>query len=72
MDGEVLGIANYASMCTPSASAVTQDRESSVAFVGTIAAHELGHVFSMSHDDGRKCRNYMFVAIKTLSKFGII
>ena len=37
-----------------SAAGVTQDTGSSVAFVGAIAAHELGHIFNMEHDDGRE------------------
>ena len=55
-------------MCTSFSNGVTQDTRSSVASVGATAAHELGHIFDMEHDDGRKCSKSMFAPITR--KFG--
>ena len=35
-------------------SGLVQDTGSSVAFLASTAAHELGHILNMEHDDGRK------------------
>ena len=32
---------------------LSQDRRSGVDSVGSTAAHELGHIFNMAHDDGQ-------------------
>lgn len=53
--GNVLGIAPIGGMCSRySSGGVTKDGGLSVAFVASIAAHELGHIFNMRHDDNRK------------------
>ena len=55
LDGRTLGIAPVGTMCRGrSAAGVTQDTGSSVAYVASIAAHELGHIFNMEHDNGSK------------------
>ena len=52
---QVLGVARLGTMCRGrSAAGLTQDTGSSVAYVASIAAHELGHIFGMEHDDGSK------------------
>ena len=61
LDGTTIGNAPLGAMCTSFSNAVTQDTGSSVASVGATAAHELGHIFDMVHDDGRKCREWMYV-----------
>ena len=35
-------------------SGITQDAGSSVEHAASIAAHEMGHIFNMEHDNGRK------------------
>jgi len=61
LDGTTVGIAPLGAMCTSFANGVTQDTGRSVASVGAIAAHELGHIFDMDHDDGRECSDWMCV-----------
>ena len=54
-NGRILGVAPLGTMCRGrSAAGLTQDTGQSVAYVGSIAAHELRHIFNMEHDDGRK------------------
>jgi hypothetical protein len=56
IDESTVGIAFVGTMCSfHSSVGVTQDTLSSVASVATIAAHELGHTFSMNHDDAASC-----------------
>ena len=51
-NGNILGVAPLGTMCRGRrAAGLMQDTGSSVAFVGGIAAHELGHIFNMEHDD---------------------
>ena len=40
-------------MCGISSVGVSQDRRSGVDAVGSTAAHELGHILNMQHDDGQ-------------------
>ena len=61
MDGQTIGIAPVGAMCTSFSNGVTQDTGSSVASVGATAAHEMGHIFDMNHDDGRKCSEQALV-----------
>ena len=52
LDGTTVGIAFTRAMCSDSSSVgVTQDRGASLDVVGSIAAHELGHIFNMEHDN---------------------
>ena len=51
LDGNTVGIANVGAMCGRFSRGVTQDRGRSVANTGAIAAHEMGHIFNMRHDD---------------------
>ena len=39
---------------------LTQDRSNSAEFVGGTAAHELGHIFNMNHDDGTQSKSHTF------------
>ena len=42
-------------MCRGSISSnLIQDTGSATVYVATIAAHEIGHLLSMGHDDGRE------------------
>ncbi len=54
--GSAVGLAYVGTMCTKSvAIGLTQDGgELVVNSVGAIAAHELGHIFNMAHDDFSK------------------
>ena len=52
--GNTVGIAFVGTMCgTLSSVGLSQDRRSGVDSVGSTAAHELGHIFNMAHDDGQ-------------------
>ena len=52
LDGNTVGIANVRAMCRGIRSVgLTEDRGRSVESTGAIAAHELGHIFNMEHDD---------------------
>ncbi|XP_064381909.1 zinc metalloproteinase-disintegrin-like EoMP06 isoform X2 [Halichondria panicea] len=57
IDGNTVGIANVRGMCSRLRSVgLTEDRGRSVESTGAIAAHELGHIFNMDHDDSpRAC-----------------
>ena len=60
LNGNTVGIAFTGTMCNDRSSlGVTQDgRGSGVEAVGSTAAHELGHILNMDHDDplsGSKC-----------------
>ena len=51
MDGSTVGLAFVNTMCQGSTSVgLTQDAGDPLEFVGSTAAHELGHIFSMGHD----------------------
>ena len=57
IDGGTVGISNMGTMCRcPSSSGLTQDGGRSLNAVVTTAAHELGHIFNMNHDDGKSNR----------------
>ena len=62
LDGSTVGIAFIGTMCTRSSSTgLTQDGLGrSLSSVTSTAAHELGHVFNMNHDDGGLKREGMF------------
>jgi hypothetical protein len=54
LPGFTLGFAFIGTMCQGQTSVgLTQDVLGTVDTVGSIAAHELGHIFSMEHDEGR-------------------
>ena len=50
--GSTVGIAYIGAICGTAGIGLTQDTRSSLDSVGGIMAHELGHLFGMSHDDG--------------------
>lgn len=53
IDGSTVGIAYVGTMCSDRLSVgLTQDNGRSIDGVGATAAHEMGHVFNMRHDDG--------------------
>lgn len=51
MDGSVYGIAYFHTMCQSKSIGVNQDRHRTIAVIGQVVAHELGHIFNMEHDD---------------------
>ena len=52
LDGNTVGLAYIGTMCNQRASiGLSQDSRSGVDSVGSTAAHELGHIFGMNHDD---------------------
>ena len=59
MDGSTIGYAFVGTMCNDLNSiGLIQDTRRSVESTGGIAAHELGHIFNMDHDDGSECFFY--------------
>ena len=55
LDGNTVGIAFIRTMCSDTASVgLSQDGARSLESIGSTAAHELGHIFNMNHDDGRE------------------
>ncbi len=51
LDGSTAGIAFKSTMCDGwSSVGVSQDSGNGMESVGSIAAHELGHIFNMDHD----------------------
>lgn len=53
IDGSVVGVAFVGTMCSGSSSVgFTEDGGRTRPQVFAIAAHELGHIFNMDHDDG--------------------
>ena len=54
LTGDAVGLAGIGTMCSKVSAGLTQDTGSSVAHVATTAAHELGHIFNMRHDNRRK------------------
>ena len=63
MNGLTLGIAPLGAMCSKISGGITSDDGSSVASIASIATHELGHIFNMNHDDGRKYYTLITVII---------
>lgn len=52
LEGDTVGIAFLRTMCSDSDSVgVTQDGGKSLDKVGSTAAHELGHILNMEHDN---------------------
>ncbi len=52
LDGNTVGLANVRAMCSSTNSfGLTEDKGRSLESTGAIAAHELGHIFNMQHDD---------------------
>ena len=51
LDGQTIGLAPIGAMCSRISAGLTQDTGTSVASVSSTAAHELGHIFNMNHDD---------------------
>lgn len=51
--GNTVGLAFVGTMCSQSNTGLTQDGGRSLAATVTTAAHELGHIFNMNHDDGQ-------------------
>ena len=54
LDGSTVGLAPVGAMCSRISGGLTQDTGASTAIVSSIAAHEMGHIFNMNHDDGRE------------------
>ena len=55
LNGGILGVSLLGTMCLGRySSGLVQDTGSSVAFLASTAAHELGHILNMDHDNGRK------------------
>ena len=55
IDGNTVGVALVGTMCNRFSSfGVTQDGTRTLTSVATTAAHELGHIFNMEHDDGER------------------
>lgn len=53
MDGNTVGVAFVGTMCRLMSSVgLSQDGGRSLSNVVATAAHELGHIFNMKHDDG--------------------
>lgn len=53
--GSTVGIAFVGTMCRGRTSVgLSQDGGRRLQGVGSTVAHELGHIFNMNHDDGRK------------------
>ena len=60
--GSTVGLAYVGTMCTRSvAIGLTQDGGGALNSVGAIAAHELGHIFNMNHDNSSK---YIYLYLK--------
>ena len=51
---QVAGVARLGALCTRHSACVAQSLGLSQAALGAVAAHELGHLFGMEHDDGSK------------------
>ncbi len=55
LQGSTVGIAFVGTMCSESGSVgLTQDGGDNTAFTASTAAHELGHIFNMEHDEEGK------------------
>lgn len=54
LSGSTIGIAFIGGLCGRIGVGVVQDTRSSVDYVGGILAHELGHLFTMGHDNRRE------------------
>ena len=59
----IVGISHFGSMCYDYAVGIVQASGLSTAVVGSIAAHELGHIFGIQQDEGRKL---LYLACTTL------
>ena len=55
LDGGTLGVSSLGTMCSGRfSSGLAQDTGSPVEYLVSAAAHELGHILNMEHDEGRK------------------
>ena len=55
----MIGVAFVGTMCNRDLSfGVTQDGAATLSVVTAIAAHELGHIFNMQHDDPSELYQY--------------
>ena len=54
LSGSTIGIAFIGRICRRTGAGVVQDASNSLDYVGGIVAHELGHLFSMGHDNRRE------------------
>ena len=53
LDANIIGYAPIGTMCKGSSSgALMQDTGTTIGRLGSLAAHEIGHVLNMLHDEG--------------------
>jgi len=57
---DAIGIAFVGVMCSPSSVGISQTNGYSMAAVGSIVSHELGHILGMDHDDDRKLLMHVY------------
>ena len=60
LDGNTVGFAFVGTMCGPNAVGITQDGGRSIDSTASTAAHELGHIFNMNHDDAPSKQYILF------------
>ena len=67
LNGNTVGIAFIDTVCDDRASVgIVQDGGRNLASVGVTAAHELGHLLNMRHDDSRMYENITIQAVAQL------